>query len=51
MEELTGGELFDRIVQKEFYSESEAAKVWYEPRQKNYNRHSFTVVAGGPGDL
>ena len=27
MEELTGGELFDRIVQKEFYSESEAAKV------------------------
>lgn len=27
MEELTGGELFDRIVKKECYTESEAAKV------------------------
>lgn len=27
MEEMRGGELFDRIVQKEFYCESEAAKV------------------------
>ena len=27
MEEMTGGELFHRILKKEFYCESEAAKV------------------------